>query len=112
MPMYRVPVTKNPLLQIAGLVVGAVVTVGAVLVGAVLIAFAIGFAFIVGLAIYVRLWWLRRRGARPGGRGGSVPGGRGRATPGDRGQSRPKGEIVEVEYTVVEERTVEDKDRR
>ncbi len=97
--MNRLTVSRNPLLQLAGLVVGAVVAVGAVLLGAVVLAFILGFAVIAGLILYVRLWWMRRqlRQRRPGPRG--------------RGGGDPPGEIVEVEYTVVEERTVRDQDR-
>ena len=97
--MNRLTVSRNPLLQLAGLVVGAVVAVGAVLLGAVVLAFILGFAVIAGLILYVRLWWMRRqlRQRRPG--------------PRERGGGEPPGEIVEVEYTVVEERTVRDQDR-
>ena len=97
--MNRLTVSRNPLLQLAGLVVGAVVTVGAILLGAVVLAFILGIAVIAGLIFYIRLWWLRRqlqrRRSRPQGRGGGGP----------------TGDIVEVEYTVVEERTVGDQDR-
>ena len=97
--MNRLTVSRNPLLQLAGLVVGAVVAVGAILLGAVVLAFILGFAVIAGLILYVRLWWMRRqlRQRRPDSRG--------------RGGGDPPGEIVEVEYTVVEERTVRDQDR-
>ncbi len=97
--MNRLTVSRNPLLQLAGLVVGAIVTVGAILLGAVVLAFIVGFAVIAGLVLYIRLWWMRRqlRQRRSGPRG--------------RGREEPPGEIVEVEYTVVEERTVRDQDR-
>ena len=97
--MNRLTVSRNPLLQLAGLIVGAIVTVGAILLGAVVLAFIVGFAVIAGLVLYIRLWWMRRqlRQRRSGPRG--------------RGGGEPPGEIVEVEYTVVEERTVRDQDR-
>ena len=103
--MSRLTVSRNPLFQLAGLVAGAVVAVGAILLGAVVLAFILGFAVIAGLIFYVRLWWLRRqlRRCRSGPR---RPGSGGRG--GDGGGT---GEIVEVEYTVVEERTVRDQDR-
>ena len=105
--MNRLTVSRNPLLQLAGLVVGAVVAVGAILLGAVVLAFILGFAVIAGLVLYIRLWWMRRqlRHRRSGPRGQ----GRGQGRGGGRGE--PPGEIVEVEYTVVEERTVRDRDR-
>ena len=37
--MNRLTVSRNPLFQLAGLVVGAVVAVGAILLGAVVLAF-------------------------------------------------------------------------
>ena len=97
--MNRLTVSRNPLLQLAGLVVGAIVTVGAILLGAVVLAFIVGFAVIAGLVLYIRLWWLRRQHQRR------------RSRPRGRGGGEPPGEIVEVEYTVVEERTVRDQDR-
>ena len=105
--MYRLTVSRNPLLQLAGLVVGAVVAVGAILLGAVVLAFIVGFAVIAGLVLYIRLRWLRHQAGRSShqGRGPRRGPGQGR-----RG-GKPKGDIVEVEYTVVEERSVRDRDR-
>lgn len=91
--MNRLSASGNPILQIAGLIVGAVVTVGAILVGAVVLSFAIGFAVLAGLVLLVRVWWLRRRMERAAG-------------PGSR---RPTGEIAGVEYTIVKERTVDER---
>lgn len=91
--MNRLSASENPLVQLAGLVLGALFAVGAVLVGAVVLSFFIGFAVLAGLFVFIRLWWLRRRmerAARPASRNG----------PGD---------IVEVEYTVVKERTVDER---
>ncbi len=117
--MYRLTATGNPLLQLAGLAVGAVVAVGAILLGAVVLAFLLGFALVAGLVIYIRLWWLRRM------RGWSGP--RAHGSRGPSGQARGKGpaqgstrqsearkdarDIVEVEYTVIEERPVRGRKR-
>ena len=88
--MNRLSASDNPLLQIVGLIVGALVTVAAVLLGAVVLSFVVGFAVLAGLVMFVRIWWLRRRMERAAGSAGR----------------RPEGEIVGVEYTVVKERTV------
>lgn len=87
--VYRTRTPQNPLLQFLALVVAVVVAVGAVFLGAILLTLFLGLAVVGGLILYIRLWWLRRRVAkRPSG---------------DRGRS---GEFVEVEYTVVNERSV------
>ena len=91
--MNRLSASENPLVQLAGLVLGVLFAVGAVLVGAVVLSFFIGFAVLAGLVVFIRLWWLRRRMERAAG-------------PASR--NRP-GEIVEVEYTVVKERTVDER---
>ena len=108
--MYRLTVSRNPLLQLAGLVVGAVVAVGAIVLGAVVLAFILGFAVIAGLVLYIRLRWLRHQAGRSSHQGRRPPRGpRGGPGQGRRG-GKPKGDIVEVEYTVVEERSVRDRD--
>lgn len=79
---------ENPLLQFVALVVAAVVAIGAVFLGAILLSLFVGLAIIAGLILYVRLWWLRRSLSKRGG-----------------GQPMQSGELVEVEYTVVDERS-------
>ena len=59
--MHRVLASKNPILQVAGLVVGAVVTVGAILVGAVLISLILGLAVIAGRQAHLAGRISRRR---------------------------------------------------
>ena len=90
--MSRLGASGNPILQLAGLILGVLVAIGAVLVGAVILSFIIGFAVLAGLVAFVRLWWLRRRMQK-------APIGPTRKVP---------GEIVEVEYTIVKERTVDE----
>ena len=85
----------NPLLQFVALVVAAVMAVGAVFLGAILLSLFLGLALIVGVVLYIRLWWLRRK------MGGRSEGRRARS-----------GDFVEVEYTVVEERSPSDKPPR
>ena len=93
--MSRLGASGNPILQLAGLILGVLVAIGAVLVGAVILSFIIGFAVLAGLVAFARLWWLRRRMQKAS----SGPSGPTRKVPGD---------IVEVEYTIVKERTVDE----
>ncbi len=86
---HNLQYSTNPLVQIAAIVVAALVVVGAVLLGAVVLSFFIGFAILVWLVLTIRLWWLRRRMRR-----------------GETSDGTQRGEIVGVEYTVVEERSV------
>ncbi len=82
--------SRNPLVQVAAIIVAALVTVGAVLLGAVVLSFFVGFAILVWLVLTVRFWWLRRRMRWS-----------------ETGHGTRRGEIEGVEYTVVEERSVE-----
>ena len=102
--MSRLGASGNPILQLAGLILGVLVAIGAVLVGAVILSFIIGFAVLAGLVAFARLCWLRRRmqkasSGSSGSSGPSGPSGPTRKVPGD---------IVEVEYTIVKERTVDE----
>ena len=96
--MSRLGASGNPILQLAGLILGVLVAIGAVLVGAVILSFIIGFAVLAGLVAFARLCWLRRR-MQKASSGPSGPSGPTRKVPGD---------IVEVEYTIVKERTVDE----
>jgi len=87
---YKLQFSRNPLVQIAAVVVAVLVTVGAVFLGAIILSFFVGLAILAWLGLTIRLWWLRQRMRR-----------------GETGRSAQGGEILEVEYTVVEERTVE-----
>jgi len=84
----------NPLLQALSFIVGGIVLVIAIVMGAILLSVVLGLALIAALAIWIRLWWLRRKildaraeysgaGARP---------------------REATGRVIEVEYTVVDER--------
>jgi len=92
--MNRLTASTNPILQIVGLIVGALLTVGAILVGAAVLSLIVGLAVVGGLVLFVRVWWLRRRMERAGGSAAREP---------------PAGEIVGVEYTIVKERTVDER---
>jgi heme O synthase-like polyprenyltransferase len=92
--VYRSPLPRNPIAQFIALLIAAIVAVAAVFLGAILLSLFLGLAVIAGLVFYVRLWWLRRRMARsPAGTGSDG------------------GEIVEVEYTVIGERSMPDDDQ-
>jgi len=87
--LYRIRQPSNPILQFFALVAAALIAVGAILLGAIVFTFFLGLAVIGGLVLYIRLWWLRRRSANIS-----------RTT-----RSR-SGDIVEVEYTVVRQRSM------
>ena len=92
---YKLQFSRNPLVQIAAIVVAALITVGAVLLGAVILSFFVGLAILASIIFSIRLWWLRRRVRR-----------------GDTSHGEQIGEIVGVEYTVVEERSVQNTHHR
>jgi len=89
--LYRARLPNNPLLQFVALIVAAVLAVGAVFVGAILLSFFLGLAVIAGIILYIRLWWIGRRIRKQGS-----------------GSGGQRGEFVEVEYTVIDERAVAD----
>jgi O-antigen/teichoic acid export membrane protein len=90
--MNRMKASQNPILQAVSLVIGVVITVAAVLVGTVLLSFIIGFVVLMGLLMYVRVWWARRRIKK---------------TLGSSADGAPT-DIVNVQYTVVKERNIDD----
>jgi len=94
--------STNPLMQVVYLLLGGLVLIGALLMGAVILAFVLGFALIFGIVIWVRVWWLRRKMMRAGGA---------QASPGNQSTHSESGRVIEVEYTVVDERNPGD-DRR
>jgi hypothetical protein len=89
---YTFNAPTNPLLQVVYFVVGGVVLIGAVLMGAVILAIALGIAIILGLVVYARVWWLSRKIARSG------------SGPGAGSGSGRDADLIEVEYTVIDER--------
>lgn len=80
----------NPLLQGLYLVVGGLLLVGAMLMGAVILTLVLSAAFVLGIVFWVRWWWLKRK----------LPRGNG---PRDADGQPHRGEVIDVEYTVVEE---------
>jgi hypothetical protein len=80
MPVYRLPLQRNPLARFISLLVFIVVAAVAVALGAVTLLIVLGLPAFVSL----RYWWLRRRGTR------------GRPASG-------AGDYIEGEYTVKKE---------
>lgn len=84
--------SQNPLIQGVSLLVGAVLLIGAVVLGAFLLAIAIGVGLVFALIILGRIWWIKRKLARAGrGTGGA-------------GREQSDGRVIEVEYTVIDEK--------
>src|SRR5262245_34826770 len=83
----------NPLLQAASLLVFGLLLIGAVLMGAVIFAIVLVFAAVGAVAFYAQIWWLRRKAAQSPRPSRSVP---------------PGGNLIEAEYTVVEQRDPSD----
>ncbi len=86
---YRLNLPQNPLVKIAAILVTAFMVIGAIFLGAIVLFFLVGFAVLAWLVLRVRLWWLRRQ-----------------LHPGETGRDEPHGDIVEAEYTVIEERSL------
>jgi hypothetical protein len=79
----------NPLWQALSLLVFGLLLIGAVVMGAVILMVVLGVAVIGAMALYARLWWLRRKLGRSAAARGAEPG---------------MGTLIDAEYTVVEER--------
>ena len=92
---YNPQLSRNPLVQIAAVVVAAFIVIGAVFLGAIVLSFFVGFAILAWVILTIRVWWLRRSVRR-----------------GDSGREADRGEIVGVEYTVVKERSVDESRHR
>ena len=95
---YSFNTPTNPVLQVLYFVLGGIVLIGAVIMGAFILAIALGIAIVVGVIVYARVWWLKRTLRRAGGPFGG-PSGRSVG-----GGSTSDSEVLEVEYTVVDER--------
>jgi hypothetical protein len=80
---------SNPLLQVVYILIGGLLLIGAIVMGAVVLAIGLGLAVILGIAVYLRVLWLNRK-LRRSARQAST--------------STAKGDLLEVEYSVVDER--------
>lgn len=94
---YTFKPPNNPILQVLYFLVGGVLLIGAFFMGAIILAVVLGFAVILGIIIYIRIWWLNRKIARSGRKSADEPSQSGEST------------VIEVEYTVVDERDERDK---
>ena len=90
--LYTIRTSNNPIIQVLYFLIGGVLLIGAVIIGGVILAFVFGFAVILGIVIYLRVWWLKRKFAKSGRASGTGP------------RNSSTEEVIEVEYTVVEER--------
>lgn len=97
---FTVGTSTNPVMQVLYLLVGGVLLIGAVLIGSVILAVVLGFALIFGIVIWLRIWWLRRKMQKSG-----------RSGAGKRPNETSSGNVIEVEYTVVDERKPRDGER-
>jgi hypothetical protein len=96
--LFAIERPPNPLLQFLYIIVGGVLLVGAVLMGAVILAVVVVAAVVLVLVFWARTWWLGRTS-------GHV-----RNPRRDAGRGAAEGQVIEVEYTVVEERDPRDRD--
>lgn len=99
--LYTVRPPTNPILQVLYFLIGSVLLIGAIVMGAVILAVVLGLAVILGIVIYVRVWWLNRKLTRAGGRSSAGSGQDPSSKPAD-------SKVIEVEYTVVNERDERD----
>lgn len=96
---HNLRMPTHPLLQALYVLLGGVVLIGALFMGAILLSVALGIGLIVGFVAFLRASWQGR--GRP--RQSRQPG-QARRT----GSGRAGGELLEAEYTVVEERDERD----
>jgi uncharacterized iron-regulated membrane protein len=94
--IYTVRPPTNPLLQALYFLVGVVILIGALFMSAVILVVVLGLAVILGIVIYIRVWWLKRKLARSRGNSAAGP------------STRSESEVIEVEYTVINERDEKD----
>ena len=76
----------NPLSRLLAGILAVLALAGAFFFGVFVLVFAVSLGFVAWLSLWIRMWWIRRKGIRPVDR---------------------KGEIIDAEYTVI---TREDED--
>lgn len=90
--------SQNPIVQVLSLLVLGVVLIGAVVMGTLILAAVIGLAMLAAIVFSVRIWWLRWKLRH------------GRGTGADSGGEDREGHVIEVEYRVLGERELRDRD--
>jgi len=86
--------------RIVALVVAGLVLVGSLFIGVFLFVAFFAFFALAALVIYGRMWWLKRQYAANGGAAGY---GGSAYQNADRNQGRSSGDVLDAEYTVVDE---------
>ncbi len=103
---YNNTISRNPVIQVLGLLGAVAVLTVAVVVGAFVLAALFGLALIAALVLYVRIWWLRRQWRRRAAERQHHAGGAA-----DQQYSQYQGRIIEGEF-VREEVTTRHRQRR
>lgn len=88
----------NPLSRLLAAVVGAIALVGAFFFGFFVLIAAVVFGLLAWLAIWLRVWWIRRRLAAAG---AQPPPGFGSPGPTGPEPSAGRDDVIEAEYEVV-----------
>jgi hypothetical protein len=91
MVYYISPPPQGPLARIVASIVAVVLLVGAVTFGLIAFVVIAVLVALAGIVIGLRVWWLKRRLEKEGFR------------PPERPQPQPTGQVIDGEYTVVEE---------
>jgi len=101
MPYYISQPPMNPLSRLLAALLAVLALVGAFFFGIFVLAFAAGLGLLAWLFLSVRMWWMRKKGMVSGAGTGPVNGPEHGPAPGSR---EDRGDIIDVEYTVVSRR--------
>ncbi|MGD9265525.1 MAG: hypothetical protein PVJ71_07085 [Lysobacterales bacterium] len=91
MAYYIAPPPQGPLARLVTGIIAALALVGAVMFGLVAFLVITALAAVAGIAIWLRVWWLKRRLEKEG------------FKPHEMQDPELKGHVIDAEYTVVEE---------
>jgi hypothetical protein len=86
MQYYISPPPMNPLSRLLAGVLAVLALAGAFFFGVFVLVFALSLGFVAWLFLWIRMWWMRRKGIRP---------------------VDQKGEIIDAEYTVISQKDEE-----